>query len=67
MANNIKRLIDERGMNPHRVSMESGLTYTVIWSLYNADEIKPTTPIGTLDKIASALGVKVTDLYTRVA
>lgn len=66
MANNIKRLVDERDTNPHRISMESGLTYTVVWTLYNAEEIKPTTPIGTLQKIASALGVKVTDLYTHI-
>lgn len=63
MANKIKQLIDERETNPHAVSQQAGITYRIVLQLYNADSIKLSTPVGTLQKIADALGVPVTDLF----
>jgi DNA-binding Xre family transcriptional regulator len=65
MANKIKQLADAQKKNPHILSLETGLTYRVVLNLYKTEEIKPTTPIGTLERIALALGVKVSDLYQR--
>lgn len=63
MASKIKRLIDEMNTNPHAVSRKAGLTYRIVLELYNADQVKPSTPIGTLVKIANVLEVPVTDLF----
>jgi hypothetical protein len=64
MASTIKELIDGRETNPHAVSKEAGLTYRIVLELYHAPQIKLSTPIGTLIKIASALDVEPHDLYT---
>ena len=63
MINKIKQLIDEHNTNPHAVSRKSGLTYRIVLDLYNAEELKPSTPIGTLQRIADALGEPVTRLF----
>ena len=63
MANKIKQLIDDRETNPHQVSQKAGLTYRIVLSLYNAEYIKGTTPIDTLQRVADVLGVSVGDLY----
>lgn len=64
MVNKIKGLMDAAGLNPHQVSRKTGITYRIVLGLYHSDTISIDTKIGTLLSIASALGVKVDDLYT---
>ena len=64
MTNQIKRLVDDIEKNPHWLSRRADLTYRIVLNLYKSDDIPPTTSIGTLQKIADALGVSVADLYT---
>jgi hypothetical protein len=63
LENNIKKLVDEKGDNPHMISKATGLTYRIVLKLYSSEEIPTTTPIGTLLAIAEYLGVGVDSLY----
>lgn len=64
MVNKIKEHLDNIGQNPHWLSRKADLTYRIVLKLCTRDTIPPTTSIGTLQSIATALGVKVDDLYT---
>ena len=64
MKSNIKQLVEDNKTNAHLVSQQAGLTYRVVLALCKAEKIKPTTPIGTLQKIGEVLGVRVDQLYT---
>lgn len=63
MRSKIKQIIENQGTNPHAVSKKTGLTYRIVLGLHNAEYIKRSTPIGTLEDIAYALNVSVIDLY----
>lgn len=63
MVNQIKSLLDSIEKNPHWLSRQSNVTYRIVLGLYKSYTIPPTTSIGTLWSIASALGVGVDDLY----
>lgn len=63
MNSKIGRLAKERGFkNPQALSYEARITRETINNIWTAGDIK-NTRIGTLHKIACALGVKITDLY----
>lgn len=63
MISKIKELVDKAGLNPHWISTRTRITYRIVLGLYNSEVIPPKTGIGTLQSIASVLGVKVDDLY----
>jgi hypothetical protein len=63
-VNLVKQIANVAGFdNPHALAIDSGVTYRIVRRLYNAEYIKPTTPIGTLYKISRSLGVTVDDLF----
>lgn len=62
MTNNIRRLADERGMNPTQLSRRADITYRLVLDYYKAPEIHDGVKLGTLRKLAAALGVTVSGL-----
>lgn len=63
MVSKVKDLTDKAGLNPHQLSKKTGITYRIVLGLYQGGTISPDVRIGTLQSIASVLGVKVDDLY----
>ena len=62
MANNIRRLADERNLNPTQLSRRADITYRMVLDYYKAPEIQDSIKLGTLRKLANALGVTVSEL-----
>ena len=63
MINKISDLLDNIGKNPHWLSQKTSITYRIVLGLCKEKVIPPKTTIGTLQSIATVLGVKVDDLY----
>jgi transcriptional regulator with XRE-family HTH domain len=59
IKNKIQKLLDARGWSIYRLSKESGVSLTVLYSL-DKKELGPTAD--TLIKLADALGVTVDEL-----
>lgn len=59
IKNNVQRMVDEKGWTIYRLSKESGVSLTVLYSL-DKKELGPTAD--TLVKLADALGVTVDEL-----
>ena len=62
ILNNIKQLLEDRGWTMYKLHKETGMNYNTIHKVAKAEQIKDTTPYGTLKKIAKALGVGIDDL-----
>ena len=56
--NNIKQLLDERGMTRYRLAQETGISEQTIYPLVAADEIPGHTKFKTLKAIAKVLGAR---------
>lgn len=60
MANNIKKIRKEKGISILKLSEMTGLSRVTI---YNAERANSGTSSRTLEKIAKALGVKLSDIF----
>lgn len=63
MASNVKKIADEKGINPHQVALRAGLSYPAVLRVFREDEINEDRPIKMYTKIARVLGVNVGDLF----
>lgn len=63
MKSFIKENLYKAGMSVTELSDKTNIGRTTISNLVNSDEILSSTKIGTLNKIAEVLGVKVSDLF----
>jgi transcriptional regulator with XRE-family HTH domain len=59
IKNNIQKMLDEKGWTTYRLSKESGVSLTALYSL---EEKKQGPTADTLVKLADALGVTVDEL-----
>jgi len=57
----IKKLMDARGWNPHRLSTESDLPYSSIRNLFTRNT-EPTLPV--LRSICQGLGISLADFFS---
>ncbi len=61
VSENIRRIRQEKGISQDRLSKDADLALNTIVKLENDESTNPT--MDTLEKIAKALGVQVTELF----
>jgi DNA-binding Xre family transcriptional regulator len=62
MKNNIKALLEERDISINKFATDLGMYYKTAHELVNREDLSD-TKVGTLQKVAEYLKVKIEDLY----
>jgi transcriptional regulator with XRE-family HTH domain len=57
----VKEIAKEKGISMGKLSRSADITYRTIQRIYNEPDYVPTIP--TLEKIAKALGVNISELF----
>ena len=63
--NLIPKLLKERGMNIPQLQIKSGLGWPTIYKIATEEYLPDRTTLKTLDAVADAFGVSVSELYER--
>ncbi len=63
MKNNIKSILEEKGISIRKLSLGINMAYSNVHELVNKDSLKY-TQLNTLVEIAEFLEVDITDLYS---
>ena len=64
LRNNIGKIAEERGINPHQLALKTGIGANAMYALVRGDTDPLWIKAATLWRIAAVLGVKVDELLT---